>query len=268
MLKIRMMTTRKEDYYMDKKEIFKISKLELNNIPCLYVKPNFIDGELPTVIYYHGWSSNKDNQMFLAKTIAKEGYRVILPDAPNHGERGKLDFDESDAIKNNFIKIILKTVEESKGLINDMIKKLDVNPERIAVMGHSMGGFISSGVFSTNKKIKCLININGSAAWQYSSKLIENYFDESFATEEQKDKIKSLDPISHKETLYPRPILILHGGKDSQVPIDIQRHFMEEVKPVYKEKPERLHMIEYPELNHYKTIGMIEGTVKWLDKYL
>ncbi|MBS4536144.1 alpha/beta fold hydrolase [Clostridium sp. D2Q-14] len=253
---------------MNKEKILNISKVELSNITCLHVEPNFIEGELPTVIYYHGWGSNKDNQVFLAKTIAKEGYRVILPDAPKHGERGKLDFDKFDTMKNNFLKIVIEAVEESKDLICDIISKLNIDSEKIAIMGHSMGGFISSGVFAMNKNIKCLINLNGSAAWEYSAKLFEGYYKKLFATEDEIDNIKKLDPVRHKEGLYPRPILLVHGNKDSQVPIDIQKYFMNEIKPVYKDKPERLHMIEYPELNHYKTIGMIEESIKWLDKYL
>jgi len=43
---------------MKTKEIVNISKIKLGNVPCLYVKPNFMEGKLPTIIFYHVFISN------------------------------------------------------------------------------------------------------------------------------------------------------------------------------------------------------------------
>src|SRR5690625_5216368 len=44
---------------------------------------------LPTVIFYHGFESAKENNLTFAYLLAKEQYRVILPDSLYHGERSK-----------------------------------------------------------------------------------------------------------------------------------------------------------------------------------
>ncbi len=252
------------------KELLDISRVKLGNIPCLFVKPIFDTEKAATILYYHGWSSNKDNNLFIGKILAFHGYNVILPDAIHHGERGKLEKYGVQELRRYFWEVILNTVKEYETLINAAEDRLGISRHRLAVMGSSMGGFISSGIFAANKEIKCLINMNGASAWQ---KAEETYKAMDFEGKGMTDKkileeIKIYDPLSRKDELYPRPILLLHGDADTSVPIDIQRYFYDEIKDVYKDKPERLKFVIEPRLNHYKTVKMMEETIAWLDKYL
>lgn len=252
------------------KGLLDISRVKLGNIPCIYVKPIFVTEETPTVIYYHGWESNKDNNLFLGKILAFNGYNVILPDAIHHGERGKLERYGAQELRKYFWEVILNTVKEYEALVNAAEDKLGLSMRRIAVMGSSMGGFIASGVFASNTKTKCLINMNGASAWQKAEITFKamDYEGKGMADEEQLEEIISYDPLSRKDTLYPRPMLLLHGDADTSVPIDIQRYFYDEIKEGYKDKPERLKFVIEPRLNHYKTVRMMEETIAWLDKYL
>ena len=154
------------------KDLLDISRVELGNIPCIFVKPKFNREEAATVLYYHGWSSNKDNNIFIGKILAFHGYNVILPDAVHHGERGNLENYGIEELRQYFWKVILNTVKEYEILMDEAVNKLGISRQRIAVMGSSMGGFISGGIFAANKEIKCLINMNGACAWQ---KAVETY---------------------------------------------------------------------------------------------
>src|SRR5699024_12863405 len=42
---------------------------------------------LPLIVYYHGWQSNKELNLTQGRKLAKVGFRVLLPDAMNHGRR-------------------------------------------------------------------------------------------------------------------------------------------------------------------------------------
>ncbi|KAB1196118.1 MULTISPECIES: alpha/beta hydrolase family protein [Haloferax] len=59
-------------------------------------EPADVDGDLPTIIFHSGWGMFDDQlvywpeEEYLARTLAPEGYRVILPDAPWHGRREPL----------------------------------------------------------------------------------------------------------------------------------------------------------------------------------
>jgi dienelactone hydrolase len=251
-----------------KNKILDVSKVELAGIPCLYIKPNFIDGELPTLVFYHGWSSRKENSRFLAEIIAYNGYAVILPDNIDHGERGSLDYDAEGVIQENFWRIILNSVDEFKLIIKDAVVKLAVNPYRLAVGGHSMGGFISSGIFAANPKIKTLICINGGSAWEKAEEIYYEKDGKRLSSGFELDKIRQYDPIMFKDSLYPRPMLLLHGDSDTSVYIDIQKYFYNEMLKVYCDCPEKIKLFEVQRLNHDKTVGMMEEAVRWLDMYL
>lgn len=243
-------------------------KIKINEIPCLYVKPNNIDADLPCVIYYHGWHSSKEDNKFLATLLAHYGYKVIVPDQLYHGERGKLEYDKSEVLKQNFWNIIINGVEESKLFIQDAIDKIKINPDKIAVVGSSMGGFIASGVFAQNNNIRCLININGASAWKKAENIFREYDNMGLATKSQLEIISKYDPLIYKDTLYPRAILLLHGDSDTQIPIDIQRYFYKEMKKLYKNDTDKIKLVEVPGLNHHKTLGMIEETLDWLNTFL
>lgn len=252
------------------KEILNVKEVELASIPCLYVKPSISIDNFPTVVYYHGWQSNKNNNLFLGKILSFHGYGVILPDAIHHGERGALNNYNIEALRNHFWNVIFNTVDESGSLIKAAEEKLRIDPKNIGVMGSSMGGFIASGVFALNKEIKCLINMNGASAWERAENVFREIDKEGkgAATELQRSQIRKYDPISNKNALYPRPMLLLHGDSDTSISIDIQRYFYEEMKKVYKDKENRIRFIETPGLNHYKTVGMMEESVSWLNRWL
>ncbi|SHI85918.1 alpha/beta fold hydrolase [Lutispora thermophila] len=252
------------------KNLLDVSRIQLKNIPCIYIKPVFNMEEVPTIIYYHGWESNKDKNLFLGKILAVHGYNVIMPDAIHHGERCKLEKYGVQELRKYFWEVVLNTVKEYETLINAAVDRLGISRDRLAVMGHSMGGFIASGIFASNDEIKCLINMNGAGAWQKAEMIFKavDYEGKGMADKKQLEEMANYDPLSRKDALYPRPILLLHGDADTSVPIDIQRYFYDEIKELYKDKAERLKFVIEPKLNHYKTLGMMEETLAWLEKYL
>lgn len=253
---------------MKKYPLVDISEVELSGIPCIYVKPNFVsESDLPTILLYHGWSSNKENFRFIAIVLAQNGYKVIVPDAVDHGVRATLDYENIEVMRENFWRVVFETVKESELLIKEAIQKFGVNDQKIGVMGSSMGGFISSGIFAKNQDIKCLINMNGACAWEKAEHSFKELHGIEFATQDQMTYIKENDPMKFKETFYPRGILLLHGDSDTQVSINTQRYFYNEMKESYKDS-DKIQLIESPGLDHYKTVKMLEDSVDWLSRFL
>ena len=250
------------------KDFISMEKVEINHIPCLKFKPREAKELLPTVLYYHGWGSNKENQTFKASIIACNGYQVIVPDSIYHGERNHIDHNATGIMEKYFWEVVLNSVEESKHLIGEIIRYHEADSNRIGIMGHSMGGFISSGAFCINKKIKCMINYNGSCAWVRADEIFRKMYNQQPANEKEISRLRKYDLIKHHEVLKLRPILILHGAADTSVPIDSQRIFYKEISSLYKEKPEKLTFIEYPRLDHYMGVGMLEEGILWFKRYL
>ncbi len=246
-----------------------IDKVNIEGIPALVFKPkNTTDERLPLVILYHGWSSNKENQVMLASTIALYGYMVLAADAVNHGERGTLDYSDGKNVVEKFWPTIFNNTVESSKLIDYGINVLKADKERIAVMGHSMGGFTAAGVFMRHPGLKTVINISGSFAYEKAEELMLSRFPGVIVNEEHIRELREYDPIMKLDGLNNRPLLMLHGGDDKVVPKEGEEHFYKEAESLYRNKPEDMKLVIYEGGNHSITIKMVEELIIWLQEKL
>jgi hypothetical protein len=246
----------------------KVEKIQIQGIPALLMRPNSEMDRYPTVIFYHGWTSNKEAQSFRGFILASLGYQVLIPDSLYHGDRGRIDYDD-DENAGAFWDVVFKNLEESEILINTLIEEYKADKGRIALSGHSMGGFTSTGVFAWSSIPKVLVVLNGSGSWEKSNDIFVKTLGikDTERFREQHKKLKGKDPAGRLEFMKDRHILILHGEDDSAVDIVPQREFYESLKQKYK-RQDHIMMVTYKQLNHYVTTNMMEEMGKWLEKYL
>jgi dipeptidyl aminopeptidase/acylaminoacyl peptidase len=157
-------------------------------------------------------------------------------------------------------------MEEYSTIEKELILKYNTEPDRIAVMGNSMGGFTAAGIFTHNKNIKALTVFNCSCSWESFNK--QNFqIDMTEKLERLTRKAVEMDPYNHIGMLKDRPILMLHGDSDTLVPVEGQRDFYDKFYTIYQEK-EKIKLVEYPGLNHFVTTNMMEESINWLGRYL
>lgn len=247
-----------ENHFID------ITREEINGIPCLRFAPKGQGGPYPTMINYHGWHSSKDFKRFESMTIASHGYQVIVPDALYHGDRGAIDHDNPQNLERFLWDIILQSVKESGGFIEEIINRYQADPEHIGIMGDSMGAITAGGVFAVNPGLKCLIGLNGAFAWQEAINR-KNLPD---AGQQNLELIKHCDLMNNQDKLRERALLMLHGTEDTSVSVDNQRYFYNKIQPLYTKHPERLSLMEASGVNHRTTTGMLERAIIWLKENL
>lgn len=240
----------------------------IGDIPVIIMRPLENREAYPTIVFYHGWTSNKDNQRFRGYILASLGYQVVLPDAINHGERGEIDYNSKENA-GRFWEVVLQNLAEFKDLSTGLIKNHNADKNRIAVTGHSMGGFSSAGIFAENKDIKTAVVVNGSFDWMESNEIFKRTLgiNEAPYFKELEKRVKEKTPANRKEALLERPLLILHGGADKVVDIIPQKEFYEKIREDYK-RCEGLEMISYENLGHFMSVNMFEEMGCWFHKYL
>ena len=60
----------------------------IEGIPVLHAAPAGKQGQpLPTIFFYHGFTSSKEVYSYFGYVFAKAGFRTILPEANLHGAR-------------------------------------------------------------------------------------------------------------------------------------------------------------------------------------
>lgn len=256
-----------------KSPFIKEEKIYIDNIPLIRLKPDLEVEKLPTIIFYHGWGSSKEGQRMRAYMLGNLGFQVLIPDSINHGERSSIDYDDSNNLRDYFWDTVVRSMEESEKILEFAIENLDADIDRIGVSGHSMGGFISSGIFTHNDKVKAGVILNGSCDWSYfnqiAGKMAEKDSDIPIEDllKEMEGKFIHLDPRDHMDKIKDRPILLLNGGADRVVPVEGQKQFYARARKVYSDK-RLIKLIEYNYLDHFVTTNMMEDTLKWFMKYL
>jgi len=191
-----------------------------------------------------------------------------LPDSNYHGDRNPLGEYTAHDLEEYFPEIIIQSVKEFNKIRTEAQELFQVDKNRIAVSGNSMGGFIASSIFAMNEDIKVLVCLNGASSWKKAIMMFKEAEEVDKYYNMYEQELKAFDPLTYTDRFYPRPILLLHGDTDTSVPIDIQKYFYEKVSPLYEDNPEKIKLEEYKKMNHHISIRMVESTVIWLDKYL
>lgn len=216
---------------------------------------------VPTIIMYHGWSSNKESQRLRAFILANLGFQLIIPDANYHGERNRLENYDAENSVEYFWPTIINNIEEANKIIDYSVEHYNADSNKIGVIGHSMGGFTAAGVFTHNENIKTAVVLNGSFNWNGANEIFKRHLGV------EGDTSNPLDPRINKELLLDRPILLLHGSSDNVVSIESQKSFYNDIKESYNDKS-LIQLIEYENLGHFVTTNMMDDAAGWFKKYL
>jgi len=119
--------------------------------------------KLPVVILMHGWNlfwgKNEDWVLAWIPILTSQGYAVLAPDHFLFGER-KIEggFDqEKDRGPYYWRDWMCQSVVDLRRGIDYLASRPDIDPERIAVFGGSLGGWIGSILTAVEPRIKTTI---------------------------------------------------------------------------------------------------------------
>ncbi|MGI8468994.1 MAG: prolyl oligopeptidase family serine peptidase [Pyrinomonadaceae bacterium] len=153
-----------------------------------------------------------------------------------------------------------KDYDDHLDAIDYTIKNYSVDPKRIGVYGGSYGGFMAEMLAFRTDKINCAAALRPVADWKnyfYSSPV---YTAERLGfPEKNPEGYKRSSPISYAENL-DKPLLILHGLVDSNVPVQDSMQLVE--KLIRLEKTAYFDEMIYPAENHG-----FERPTSWTDEY-
>lgn len=208
----------------------------IENIPVLHVvQANKVTEQLPTVIYYHGFTSEKESSLTLAYKLAEHGVRVILPDSYLHGERAR---DMSlEKLYLSFWDVVLKNIEELETIVFHLRQLKLIDKENVFVGGTSIGAITTYGALCAYDWITGALAFMGSPNFiDFAKFLVERFNKESTEPIDEQEVNKVLEKIApydlaeRRALLNGRPLFIWHGTADSVVPIDYNEQFYEQLQ--------------------------------------
>lgn len=252
-----------------------VEHMQTANIPALHVyREELAQRRLPFVIFIHGFTNAKEDNLHIAYLLAEKGFRVVLPDAIYHGERDENLSEMELAVR--FWQIVLNVIKELEWLKNDFAGKGLIDENKIGVFGTSMGGIATLGALTQYPWIQAAASLMGSPNFQeFFQYLIDTYRQEGHnvpVTEEEiEEQFKALydfDLSQHKEALNNRPLFFWHGMKDQVVPFQPTYRFYEEIKPLYAKNPENLKFFVEEQAGHKVSRKGVLLAVNWFVKHL
>jgi len=166
------------------------------------------DSALPCIVFYHGFTSSKQVYSYFAVALALAGFRVIMPDALDHGSRFSGD---NAARMQRFWPILLNSCHEFAALKEAIVKQGWQEEDRLAVAGASMGGMTALGIMTHHPEVKCVASLMGSG---YLTSLSRSLF----SSPETSAELAEWDIEHQLEKLAARPLLLWHGEDDDVVP--------------------------------------------------
>ena len=230
--------------------LFKLSYrgIREQRVPAyLAIPKEKVSEKLPVVILMHGWNlfwgKNEDWVQDWIPLLTEEGYAVLAPDHFLYGER-KVEggFDQNSNRGPYYYRDwMCQSVVDLRRGIDYLLSRPDIDPERIAVFGGSLGGWIGSILSAVEPRIK--VSILSVPATEFST-----------AQTPAGQVINSSNYFPHYTDLS---LLMVLAKKD--IPLRNER-----AKALFELAPVQKKLIEYDEGHYLDPEKYNEEILEWL----
>lgn len=231
------------------------------------------EGPHPTVLLLHGYPGNEKN-LDVAQALRRLGWNVVFFHYRGAwGSEGQFSYRGAE----QDVQVVLQYMSDVKNA-----DRLRIDPQRISIVGHSMGGHMAlAGIFD-NENVRCAVaydganmgaNGRGLGADEASAKLWKDYGDSLFmlngwsgtkAQQEIAEYGAELDLVKRAEKINGRPILLIPADTDV-IPMDV--HIKPLVTAIESTKDSQLSVILINDDHSFSSSRqtLIETTAKFLN---
>ena len=229
--------------------------------------------KVPLVLNIHGGPAGAFSEQFIGRAglypiavFAAKGYAVLRPNPRGSSGYGK-DFRYSNVRDWGG-----KDYEDDQSGVDYLIAKGIVDPDRMAVMGWSYGGYMTSWTIGHTTRFKAaavgagVTNLVSFAGTTDIADFLPDYFTGEFW--QQADLYREHSPITYAGKVTT-PTLVLHGDADERVPptqgieyyTALKRRGIPTKMVMYPRQPHGPHEPKF-------VLDIMQRHVAWLDQYI
>jgi len=248
----------------------------------------------PAILYHHCHGNHYKNgkeevitgavpelDFAAGEALVREGFIVLCIDAYAFGDRqfqGPAGKKEKGArTEASLFKMFLwqgrtlwgMMVRDDLLALNYLLSRPDVDPNRIAAMGMSMGATRTWWAAALNERIKVAVSV--ACLTRYQNLIAQGQMKQHGIYYYVPNMLKEkLDTESIVGLIAPRPHLTLTGNRDAGSPasgVRIINAYQEYLYKLY-DKPEHFRGLLYKGVGHQYTPEMWKETLNWLKKFL
>jgi len=269
----------KREHFILEKLVFDLNRLE--PVPAIFIRPNNVSSPVPAILYNHvhggeyhtgkeelikGWRSLQDPPY--AEEFARRGWAALAIDAWNFGER-------HNRTESSLFKEMLWNGRVLWGMmVYDTIRALDylcsrkeIDPERIATLGMSMGSTMAWWIAALDERIKVCVDI--CCLTDFVAFMKKGLLDKHGLYYYVPGLLKHFTTASINELIAPRAHLSLAGLKDALTPPEGLDEIDRRLQKKYaQESAPRAWKLVREDCSHEETPKMRNEILKWLDEWL
>jgi fermentation-respiration switch protein FrsA (DUF1100 family) len=276
-LDVRVTEEVKTEKFVRKKLTFAVEAGD--RLPAYLFIPRAPKQRLPAVLCLHpthkelgkgvpaGFGPKPDRHY--AVHLAERGYVTLAPDYVNSGDY------HFDPYRHGYASATMKGVWNHSRAV-DLLQSLpEVDPERIGVLGHSLGGHNSLFVAAFDPRIKCVVSNCGFCSFPRYKKgdltgwSHDGYMPRLRTAFDLKPERVPFDFTEVVAALAPRPFLASAPVRDHNFDVDGVKECVAAARPVYEllGAGDRL-AANYPDCDHNFPPEVREVAYRWLDRWL
>lgn len=220
----------------------------------------------PSASFFEYYAGGRSWYISPAGSFAAQGFAVLRPNI-----RGSSGYG-ADFTRANYKDWGGKDYEDIIAGVDYLVNRGIADPDRLAIMGQSYGGYMTAWAVTRTSKFKAAATIDGMSDLISDTGTLDivNYMPDYFGGYfwDNYDLYLSRSPIMQVEDVIT-PTLILHGQLDQRVPLGQAQEFYNALK--LRNVPSK--MVIYPRSGHFpgepKLIrDMWEREINWFNGYL
>jgi dipeptidyl aminopeptidase/acylaminoacyl peptidase len=185
------------------------------------------DSREGTVIVCHGYGADKADALPFAQFLNEAGFGVLVMDFRGHGESGGKTGSLGEREGPDLVRAVDRLVEDGQ-----------VKDGRLGIYGYSMGGAMAILAAAKDKRIRAVVT---DCAYADTEEILVRWFQEAisvprfpviwtairWAEFRLGCDYSSLSPEEKVSEIAPRPLFIIHGERDSLIPVEHARRLYE-----------------------------------------
>ena len=201
--------------------VVRFGSFDGRSIPALYYTPqNAGDAKLPVLVLVHGGPEAQERGLFnpVVQYMVGRGFAVLTPNVRGSAGYGKTYIHLDD------VRLRMDSVADLKAAVEWLIAQGNADPERIAVMGGSYGGFMTLAAVTTYPDLWAagvdIVGIANMLTFMENTGAYRRYLRvaEYGDPDTDRDFLIEISPI-HKADRIICPMMVLHGANDPRVPV-------------------------------------------------
>jgi hypothetical protein len=224
----------------------------VDGVPLLLAFPDSNGAPWPTVFWFHGFGVDSEVHRPELRRIAEAGFLAVGVDAAGHGRRRLPDLQERidqphEQALRTMTRLAAQTAAEIPGLVRALADEGIADPDRVALVGVSMGGYLVYRALLEPVALRAAVSILGSPEWPEGD-----------------------SPHQHLDAFCRTALLSITGERDENVPPDGARALHRRLD---EQNPRSVHRyVEIPGAPHLmdgdQWAVVMDEMPRWLERYV